>query len=214
MSTLSTLLQQARLEVQRKQELTETLQRFNEEADRLTILQRDLVDAQKLLNAISEENTVRTLEHITGVINNALAQIFHGKGRQVSLEKSLWKGRYAHLEVVLSTPSGATRSLDLQTGSGVNEVISFLFTVCLIAVRGGRRLLIMDELLSGVHPDAKQVIAQLMGVFADEGFQFLMVEYGLDSFDATDEDFGRVYDVTPDKGTTISTSYVAPRSAV
>lgn len=210
MSTLSNLLHQTQLEVHRKKELSDNLERFKAESDRLSVLHQDLIDAQKLLNAVSEENTVRTLDHITGVINNALTQIFHGKGRQVSLEKTLWKGRYAHLEVVLKTSSGAVRSLDLQTGSGVNEVISFLFTVCLIAVRGGRRLLLMDELLSGVHPTAKQVIAQLMGVFADEGFQFLMVEYGLDSLDATDEDFGRLYLVTPEEGTPVSTSHVTP----
>lgn len=39
----------------------------------------------------------------------------------------------------------------------------------------------MDELLSGLHPEAKNIIMDIVQIFADEGFQFAMVEYGVDS---------------------------------
>lgn len=196
MSTLSALVNQTEYKLKRFHELSESKRELSAAIDHYTALHADLIGAQRLLSTISEENTVRTLDYITGVINNALAEIFQGEGRQVSLDKELYRGRYAHIKVHLTTSTGAQRNLDLQTGSGVKEVISFLFTVCLIAVRGGRRFLIMDELLSGLHADAKAVIAELMGVFTEEGFQFLMVEYGLDNHKG--HSFGKIYNVESD----------------
>lgn len=196
MSTLSALVNQTEYKLKRFHELSEAKRELSAAIDHYTALHADLIEAQRLLSTISEENTVRTLDYITGVINNALAEIFQGEGRQVSLDKELYRGRYAHIKVHLTTSTGAQRNLDLQTGSGVKEVISFLFTVCLIAVRGGRRFLIMDELLSGLHADAKAVIAELMGVFTEEGFQFLMVEYGLDNHKG--HSFGKIYNVESD----------------
>lgn len=196
MSTLSALVNQTEYKLKRFHELSEAKRELSAAIDHYTALHADLIEAQRLLSTISEENTVRTLDYITGVINNALAEIFQGEGRQVSLDKELYRGRYAHIKVHLTTSTGAQRNLDLQTGSGVKEVISFLFTVCLIAVRGGRRFLIMDELLSGLHADAKSVIAELMGVFTEEGFQFLMVEYGLDNHKG--HSFGKIYNVESD----------------
>lgn len=196
MSTLSALVNQTEYKLKRFHELSEAKRELSAAIDHYTALHADLIEAQRLLSTISEENTVRTLDYITGVINNALSEIFQGEGRQVSLDKELYRGRYAHIKVHLTTSTGAQRNLDLQTGSGVKEVISFLFTVCLIAVRGGRRFLIMDELLSGLHADAKAVIAELMGVFTEEGFQFLMVEYGLDNHKG--HSFGKIYNVESD----------------
>lgn len=196
MSTLSALVNQTEYKLKRFHELSEAKRELSAAIDHYTALHADLIEAQRLLSTISEENTVRTLDYITGVINNALAEIFQGEGRRVSLDKELYRGRYAHIKVHLTTSTGAQRNLDLQTGSGVKEVISFLFTVCLIAVRGGRRFLIMDELLSGLHADAKAVIAELMGVFTEEGFQFLMVEYGLDNHKG--HSFGKIYNVESD----------------
>lgn len=196
MSTLSALVNQTEYKLKRFHELSAAKRELSAAIDHYTALHADLIEAQRLLSTISEENTVRTLDYITGVINNALAGIFQGEGRQVSLDKELYRGRYAHIKVHLTTSTGAQRNLDLQTGSGVKEVISFLFTVCLIAVRGGRRFLIMDELLSGLHADAKAVIAELMGVFTEEGFQFLMVEYNLDNYRG--HSFGKIYNVESD----------------
>lgn len=206
MSTLSALVNQTEYKLKRFHELSESKRELSAAIDHYTVLHADLIEAQRLLSTISEENTVRTLDYITGVINNALAEIFQGEGRQVSLDKELYRGRYAHIKVHLTTSTGAQRNLDLQTGSGVKEVISFLFTVCLIAVRGGRRFLIMDELLSGLHAYAKAVIAELMGVFTEEGFQFLMVEYGLDNHKG--HSFGKIYNVESDNNSAVPVSIV------
>lgn len=157
-------------------------------------LYQDTVDAQRLLSAVSDENTVRLTDYIVETINQTLAKIFQGKSSTVSLEKTLHGGRYAHINVNMVSPNGYSRDMRLQTGQGVNEVVSFLFTVCLIAIRGGRRVLIMDELLRGVHEEALHVIQELMLVFADEGFQFIMVDYSMvNTVDG--HSFGKIYSV-------------------
>ncbi|MBR4315034.1 MAG: hypothetical protein IKP66_09015, partial [Lachnospiraceae bacterium] len=45
---------------------------------------------------------------------------------------------------------------------------------------------LMDEILSGLHPEAKRIVMDIVKIFADEGFQFVMVEYGTD-------DVGKLY---------------------
>ena len=62
----------------------------------------------------------------------------------------------------------------------------FLFVLSLIEIRKGRRLLMMDELLSGLHPEAKAIVVRIMTIFAEEGFQFVMVEYGVN-------ELGKIY---------------------
>lgn len=190
---LNDLITRCRYDVERKAQIQQRCGVIYQDMVELHQQYEDYLESQRLLSSINEENTVRTLEYITGVINKALAQIFQSDGRRIHLEKSLYRNRYAHVNIKLTTDRGYSRDLSLQTGQGVKEVISFLFVVCLIAVRGGRRLLLMDELLSGLHLESKQVIAELMRVFCEEGFQFIMIEYGLDNLDG--HSFGEIVNV-------------------
>ena len=140
-----------------------------------------MLEAQALLSTVSDNNTTVVLDYITGIINKALLELFPYDTRRIYLEKSLHGGQHAHIKIKLVNSQGKERDLVLQSGTGLRQVISFLFVVSLIEIRKGRRLLIMDELLSGLHPEAKNIIMDIVQIFADEGFQFAMVEYGVDS---------------------------------
>lgn len=156
----------------------------------------NMLEAQQLLTTVSDANTTAVLDYITGVINKTLGELFPHDSRRIYLEKTMYQGQHAHINIKLTGTNGKVRDLTLQSGTGLRQVISFLFVLSLIEIRKGRRLLIMDELLSGLHPAAKNIITDVIQIFAEEGFEFAMVEYGVDTL-------GKVYLV--EKPNTVAT---------
>lgn len=146
----------------------------------------NMIEAQQLLTTVSDSNTTAVLDYITGIINKTLGELFPHDSRRIYLEKSMYQGQHAHINIKLTGTNGKTRDLTLQSGTGLRQVISFLFVLSLIEIRKGRRLLIADELLSGLHPEAKRIVTDIISIFADEGFQFAFVEYGVNNL-------GKVY---------------------
>lgn len=146
----------------------------------------NMVEAQQLLTTVSDANTTAVLDYITGIINKTLGELFPHDSRRIYLEKTMYQGQHAHINIKLTGTNGKTRDLTLQSGTGLRQVISFLFVLSLIEIRKGRRLLIADELLSGLHPEAKRIVTDIIRIFAEEGFQFAFVEYGVN-------DLGKVY---------------------
>lgn len=157
-----------------------------------------MVEAQQLLATVSDNNTTAVLDYITGIVNKALSEIFPHDSRRIFLEKKMHNNQYAHINIKLSGTGGKTRDLTLQSGTGLRQVISFLFVLSTIEIRKGRRFMVMDEILSGLHPEAKRIVMDIMQIFAEEGFQFMMVEYGANNV-------GRIYIVEkPDKVSTVT----------
>lgn len=146
----------------------------------------NMVEAQQLLTTVSDANTTAVLDYITGIINKTLGELFPHDSRRIYLEKTMYQGQHAHINIKLTGTNGKTRDLTLQSGTGLRQVISFLFVLSLIEIRKGRRLLIADELLSGLHPEAKRITTDIIKIFAEEGFQFAFVEYGVNNL-------GKVY---------------------
>lgn len=140
------------------------------------------LEAQQLLAVVSDNNTTAVLDYITGIINKALSELFPYDTRRVFLEKKMYNGQHAHIVVKLVNSEGKERDLSLQSGTGLRQVISFLFVISLIEIRKGRRILLMDELLSGLHSHAKRIILDIIKIFAEEGFQFVIVEYEVNNF--------------------------------
>ena len=142
-----------------------------------------MIEAQQLLGAVSEQNTNYVLDYVTGVINKTLAEMFPYDIPRVYLEKVMHAGKYPHIRVRLLNSAGETRDLIMQCGTGQRQVISFLYVVCLIELRKCRRILLMDEILSGLHITAKKVVMDIMQIFAEEGFQFIFIEHsGMENF--------------------------------
>lgn len=151
-----------------------------------------LEETRNILSIVNDSQTSMTLDFIVGVINKTLSEVFKGDVRAIHLEKSLYAGKHVHLNVKLTTSSGVVRDMKVQSGSGLREIVSFLFLVCLIELQKARRVLIMDELLNGVHSKAKKIVGEIIQMFAASGFQFIGVEYGLN-------DVGKLYNIEKPK---------------
>lgn len=148
----------------------------------------NLLNAQKLLSTVSDDNTEATLLFVSGVINKALAEIFKGDTRRIYLSNKLYGGYKPHIVVELENSKGERLDMSIQNGTGLKQIISVLFVICLIEVRKGRRLLILDERLSGLHSEAKRILSEILNIFAEGGFQFIFVEYNLNTL-------GKLYNV-------------------
>ena len=158
----------------------------------------NMLEAQQLLATVSDENTTAVLDYITSIINKTLGELFPHDNRRIYLEKSMFGGQHPHINIKLTGTDGHVRDMQLQTGTGLRQVVSFLFILSFIEVRKERRLLIMDEILSGLHPEAKRIVTDIIQIFAEEGFQFAMVEYGVN-------DLGKIYLVEkPNKVATVT----------
>lgn len=137
-----------------------------------------MLEAKQLLSTVSDESTRVVLDYITGVVNKILGELFPYDSRRVYLERKLYRGQYAHINMQLVGANGKVRDMQLQSGTGIRQVVSVLFILSTIEIRKGRRLFLSDELLSGLHPEAKKVVMGLLEIFTGEGYQFVMVEYG------------------------------------
>ncbi len=140
-----------------------------------------MMEAGAILSTVSDDNTSMVLDYITGVVNKTLGELFPHDTRRVYLEKTMYQGKTAHINIKLQGSNGKLRDLTLQTGTGLRQVISFLYLLSMIEIRKGRRILLADELLNGLHPEAKRIVFEIMQIFAEEGFQFAFVEYGVNN---------------------------------
>lgn len=146
----------------------------------------DMLEALEYIGVVADANAERILDFITGAINGTLAKIFPYDKRSIKLDKSLYRNQYSHINLKLTVgEERKERSLSL-SGTGLRQLISNLFTITLTEVRKGRRLVILDECYSGVHAVAKRIAADIMSIFAKDGFQFILVEYGMN-------DIGKIY---------------------
>lgn len=147
-----------------------------------------MLDAQRVLSTVSDDNTDKTLDFITSMVNKVLAEIFPTDTKRIYMKKKLFAGSKPHINIELVNGEGNTIDLTLQEGAGISQIISVMYVICLIEIRKGRRLLMLDEMLNGLHAEAKRVLSEIIKIFSEGGFQFIFVEYSLN-------DLGKIYNV-------------------
>lgn len=137
-----------------------------------------VTNAISILRIVSDNSVKESYDYITESINSALSRIFNESVRRIRLQESTLKGQYPQLEVILEVGDGIERSLKFNSGHGLTQVISLLCILTIIVITKSRRLLVMDEILSGLSDNTREIIAEIMWTFTEIGFQFIVCEHG------------------------------------
>lgn len=177
-SDATALIVQQKTLMSEKSKLRLKLEECARELDSLQVELDTFVRASTITGNVADEITDRTLGRITGVINKALGTLFPNDGRKIEIKQVMYRETYPHFIVELTTSDGRKRTFK-QSGTGLGQVISFLFLVCLIDARHGRKIMVIDEVLNGLHPTALLIVRDLLIALSNR-FQFVVIEYGLD----------------------------------
>lgn len=172
--------------------LLKTIDERNSLAEQVALVE----DTLNLLATANDKASLEVLAYIQNIINQALRRMFTTGAYEVEFRKAVTAGNnpVIHVDLHEQKGNGDVIKLDfnLQTGDGVAQIISFLFTLSLMEIRGVRPLVMLDETLKGFHPAAIPLVTNIITVFAKHGFQFVMVEYDLG--------IGRMYHVQQNQG--------------
>lgn len=149
-----------------------------------------LIEAQRVLVTVAEENTSKVINFIETIINKALLDMYPDGTYYISVDKTIRRGTSAAIDVTLYDTSSSNRvELDLndQAGDGIARIISILFSLSVIELSGVRKFVAIDEVLNGFHADSLVIVKNILKLFADGGFQFIMSEYDIN-------DMGTIYE--------------------
>lgn len=134
--------------------------------------------AIELLTKVSDEVVGEAYGFLTESLNTALSRMFKNTTRKIKLQERMRNNQYPQLDVILFVGNGKTRSLKGNSGHGLAEIVSLLSILSLIVITGSRRILVMDEIISGVDIENRQIIDDILWTFVQIGFQFIINDHG------------------------------------
>ena len=136
-----------------------------------------VTNAITILKQISDGVVTESKQFIEESLNSALERIFVNSVRKIRIKEYTTRGTYPQLELELIVEGGEKRLLK-NSGHGLMQIVSLLCILSLIVMTGNRRLLIMDEILSGLSARARMIVDDIMWTFTTVGFQFIINEHG------------------------------------
>lgn len=134
--------------------------------------------AIEILKELSDNAVRDAYTFIEASINDALQKMFKGTTRKIHIHEYLRDEKYPQLEIELHVGNGIVRSLKADSGHGIAQIISLLSILCLIVLTGGRRIMCIDEVISGLSVKNRQIVTEILWSFTEIGFQFIIVEHG------------------------------------
>lgn len=136
------------------------------------------VNALAILSNISDEVVHNSYSFIEENLNMALERIFRNSVRRIKLKETVRGGTSSQLNIELTVENGIVRSLKADSGHGLMQMISLLCILCVICITGARKLVVIDEVVSGLSSEARRVLDDILWSFTQVGFQFVVSEHG------------------------------------
>lgn len=141
----------------------------------LELLEKSL----KIFQKVSDERNKNAKDALETVINWALSKAFTEQSYEVKI-KEYADGRSGKImEVYLvDMDTGNSRSLKFQTGTALSQIVSFLMMLTVIKFADASKLLILDEVFSGLEDrEAITMFSDILTSLAkNDGFQIILVE--------------------------------------
>lgn len=134
--------------------------------------------AIEILRQVSDEAVSRAYGFLEQSLNNALKRMFVNTTRSIKIKESIRGGQYPQLELELNVGNGITRSLKTDSGHGLAQIVSLLSILSLIVITESRRILVMDEVISGLSVHNRKIVTDILWSFTTIGFQFLVNDHG------------------------------------
>lgn len=131
-----------------------------------------------ILRQVSDEAVGKAYRFLEENLNVALARMFTNTTRKITLHEFTRSGQYPQLELVLTVAGDKERSLKADSGHGLAQIVSLLSILCLIVITNSRRILVMDEVISGLSVHNREIITDILWSFTEIGFQFIVNEHG------------------------------------
>lgn len=161
-----------------KQSLEDTINRLAEQnknnKEALDIASNAII----ILRQVSDEAVSQAYGFLETSLNSALARMFKNTTRKIEIKESIRNNQYPQLELILHVGNGKTRSLKTDSGHGLAQIVSILSILSLIVITGSRRILVMDEVISGLSVHNRKIISDILWSFTEIGFQFIVNEHG------------------------------------
>lgn len=131
-----------------------------------------------ILRQVSDESVKKAYKFLEDSLNPALEKMFEGTTRRIRIREYTRSGQYPQLRIELEVGNGITRSLKSDSGHGMAQIVSLLSILSLIVITGSRRILVMDEVISGLSVRNRKIVSDILWGFTEIGFQFIVNDHG------------------------------------
>lgn len=134
--------------------------------------------AIEILRGVSDEAVEKAYKFLEKSLNASLARMFKNTTRQIRLHEYTRNNQYPQLEIELLVGNDRKRSLKADSGHGLAQIVSLLSILSLIVLTNSRRILVMDEVISGLSIHNRKIVTDILWQFTEIGFQFMVNEHG------------------------------------
>ena len=134
--------------------------------------------AIEILRQVSDEAVSKAYKFLEENLNAALARMFVNTTRHITLREYTRNNQYPQLEIELTVAGGKKRSLKADSGHGLAQIVSLLSILSLIVITNSRRIMVMDEIISGLSVHNREIVTDILWTFTEIGFQFIVNEHG------------------------------------